>query len=47
MFTEDYVLRQISLLVAVLAKIAGLKKAGKYQEAQTTHDQAIEEVFRP
>ena len=45
MFTEDYVLRQISLLVAVLAKIAGLKKAGKYQEAQTSIDQAIEEVF--
>jgi len=45
MFTEDYILRQISLLVAVLAKIAGLKKAGKYQEAQKIIDQAIEGVF--
>jgi hypothetical protein len=45
MFTDDYILRQVNLLVAVLAKIAGLKKAGEFQEAQKVIDQAIESAF--
>jgi len=45
MFIEDYILRQIAQLVAVLTKIAGLKKAGKYQEAYKTIDQTVEEMF--
>jgi hypothetical protein len=45
MFTEDYILRQVNLLVAVLAKITGLKKAGEFQEAQKVIDQAIESAF--
>jgi hypothetical protein len=45
MFIEDYILRQIALLVAALAKIAGLKKAGEYQEARQVIDQGIAETF--
>ena len=45
MLTEDYLLRQIAQLVAVLAKIAGLKKAGKYQESYKIINQTIEEAF--
>jgi predicted negative regulator of RcsB-dependent stress response len=45
MLFEDYVLRQISLLVAVLAKIAGLKQAGSYQQAYKMIDQTIEETL--
>jgi len=45
MFTEDYVLRQISLLVAVLMKVTGLAKGGEYQDAHQVIDQTIEEVF--
>jgi hypothetical protein len=45
MFIEDYILRQIAQLVAVIMKIAGLKKAGEYQEAYKTIDQTIEEMF--
>jgi len=44
MLTEDYILRQISQLVAVLAKVAGLKKAGKYQQAFQIIDQTINEL---
>jgi hypothetical protein len=45
MFTEDYVLRMISQAVAVLARIAGLKRAGNYQEAQQAIDQALEQLL--
>ena len=45
MFTEDYILRQANLLVAVLAKVSGLKKAGEFQEAHKIIDQAIEDAF--
>lgn len=45
MFTEDFILRQISMLVAVLAKVTGLAKAGKFQEAHQSIDQAIEAVL--
>ena len=44
MLFEDYILRQISQLVAVLAKIAGFKQAGSYQEAFKIIDQTIEET---
>lgn len=45
MLFEDYILRQISQLVAVLAKIAGLKQAGAYQEASKLIDQTIQETL--
>ncbi len=45
MFIEDYILRQIALLVAALAKVAGLQKAGHYQEAYQVIDQGIAELF--
>ena len=44
MLTEDYILRQISQLVAILAKVAGLKKAGKYLQASQLIDQTINEL---
>ncbi len=45
MFTEDYVLRMINQAVAFLLKIAGLKRAGNYQEAQQAVDQALEQLL--
>jgi hypothetical protein len=45
MFIEDFILRQIALLVAVLAKVAGLQKAGQYQEAYQAIDQSLAETF--
>jgi hypothetical protein len=42
MFSEDYILRMINQAVAFLLKIAGLKKAGDYAEAQQAIDQALE-----
>ena len=45
MLTEDYILRQISLLAAILAKVAGLSRAGQFQEAHRMIDQAVEETL--
>ncbi len=45
MLTEDHILRQISRLAAVLAKVAGLAKAGKFQEAYGLIDRTIEEFL--
>lgn len=42
MFTEDYILRMINQAVAFLLKIAGLKRAGAFAEAQQAVDQALE-----
>lgn len=45
MLTEDYLMRMINQAVAVLLKLAGLKKDGKYPEAQQAIDQALELLF--
>jgi hypothetical protein len=45
MFVEDFIRRQIALLVAALARVAGLQKAGQYQEALRFIDQSIAETF--
>ncbi len=42
MLTEDYIMRMISQAVAVLMTALGLKKAGKYQDALQSFDQAVE-----
>jgi hypothetical protein len=42
MFTEDYVMRMISQALAVFARVVGLKKAGRHEEAQQALDQALE-----
>jgi tetratricopeptide (TPR) repeat protein len=42
MFTEDYVMRMIRQALAVFARVAGLKKAGRHEEAQQALDQALE-----
>jgi hypothetical protein len=43
--TEDYLMRQINLALAVLARALGLKTAGQYQAAHTVLDQMLEELF--
>ncbi len=42
MLTEDYIMRMISQALAVLMIALGLKKAGQYNEAIQSFDQAIE-----
>jgi hypothetical protein len=42
MYTDDYILRMINQAVAVLAKVMGLHKEGKNQEALVAIDQALE-----
>jgi tetratricopeptide (TPR) repeat protein len=42
MFSEDYVMRMISQALAVFARVAGLKKAGRHEEALQALDQALE-----
>ncbi|MBN2388792.1 MAG: hypothetical protein JXB85_17385 [Anaerolineales bacterium] len=44
MFSEDYILRMINRLVAVLARVLGLKQAGKYDEARQLIDQSLSEL---
>jgi tetratricopeptide (TPR) repeat protein len=44
MFTEDYLMRIINLALAALMTAIGLKKAGKYSEAQQAIQQAIEQL---
>lgn len=45
MLTEDYIIRMISTVMAALTRIAGLKNAGQYQEAQQLINQNLEELF--
>ncbi len=45
MLTEDYLIRQINLGLATLARIIGLKTAGHYQEALIEIDQLLEELI--
>ena len=42
MFTEDYLMRIINQALAALLSAVGLKKRGKYREAQQAIDQAVE-----
>jgi tetratricopeptide (TPR) repeat protein len=44
MFTEDYLMRIISQAIAALMTAIGLRKAGKYSEAQQAIQQAIEQL---
>jgi tetratricopeptide (TPR) repeat protein len=45
MLTEDYIMRMISQALAVLMIALGLKKAGQYNEALQTFDQALESLL--
>lgn len=45
MLTEDYIMRMINQMVAVLAKLIGLKEAGQYQSAQQVIDQSLEQLL--
>ncbi len=45
MLTEDYIMRMINQMVAVLAKLIGLKDAGQYQSAQQVIDQSLEQLL--
>jgi tetratricopeptide (TPR) repeat protein len=45
MYTEDFILRQIRLAMAVLAHIQGLKQAGQYGQALQAIDQALETLM--
>lgn len=44
MFTEDYLMRIINQALAALMIAIGLRKAGKYSEAQQAIQQAIEQL---
>ena len=44
MFTEDYLMRIINQAFAALMIAIGLRKAGKYSEAQQAIQQAIEQL---
>lgn len=45
MLTEDYLIRQISILIAILTRILGFKKAFFYVEARREIDEALQEIF--
>lgn len=45
MLTEDYFMRMINQMLAVLTKILYLKEAGQYQEAQQIINQSLEELL--
>jgi hypothetical protein len=45
MLTEDYIMRMISQALAVLMTALGLKKAGKFSEAQQAFGQAVESLL--
>lgn len=45
MLTEDYLMRMLRLAVAALARIAGLKKAGQYQDALDEIERTMEQLF--
>lgn len=42
MLTEDYIMRMISVAVAALVRLVGLRAAGKHQEAIQLIDQSLE-----
>ena len=44
MFTEDYLMRIINQTLAALMNAIGLRKAGKYSEAQQMIEQAIQQL---
>ena len=45
MLTEDYLMRMINQAIAALLKVAGLKKAGRNQEALEVIEQAFEQLL--
>jgi hypothetical protein len=45
MLTEDYIMRMINQVLAVLVKIMAFKQAGRHQEANQAIDQALEQVL--
>jgi tetratricopeptide (TPR) repeat protein len=45
MLTEDYIMRMINQALAVIMAAMGFKKAGKYDQALQTFDQAIESLL--
>ena len=45
MLTEDYLMRMINQLLAVLLAVLGLKKSGQFEKAHTLSQQAIGELF--
>jgi hypothetical protein len=45
MFENDYVLRLVKQLGAALARVLGLKKAGRLEEAQQAIDEAWSELL--
>jgi hypothetical protein len=45
MLTEDYFMRMINQMLAVLTKIIGLKEAGQYQAAQEIINQSLEQLL--
>jgi hypothetical protein len=45
MLTEDYFMRMINQMLAVLTKIIGLKDAGQYHEAQQIINQSLEQLL--
>ena len=45
MLTEDYFMRMINQMLAVLTKILYLKESGQYQEAQQIINQSLEELL--
>jgi tetratricopeptide (TPR) repeat protein len=45
MYTEDFILRQIRLAMAVLVQVLGFKQAGQYGQALQAIDQALEALM--
>lgn len=45
MLTEDYLIRQINIYLAAIARIMGFKTAYMFVEAQIAVDEALEEIF--
>ena len=44
MLTEDYIMRMINMAIAALLQAIGLRKAGEYNQALQTIDQALEQL---
>ncbi len=45
MYTEDFILRQINIAVAILRQLLRLKESGQHQEALQAVDQALETLL--
>lgn len=45
MLRDDYIMRMVRRVVAVVAKVLGLTKSGRYEEAALVIDLAIEELI--